>query len=327
MEPCARGFRRTAGGVSAEEWLVAFRPNAGGPHIQSIAEPGERRTRKVTDEPGVEPVLWPRAKSPCDFLPACTIGRAPTCCASTRTPRRPRSPRAPSASVRLYSPGGRQARAARRDAGGKRRLVLSACAQRTAPAPGIARPSGRRSAPNTVGSGCAAASSASAWAATPVPNARRKMPCPKCCCARCAGRMLEESHDEETAPRFCSPGLACVRGPARPLTIRFEDATAASGIQFTHSFGARKLGSLLESTGAGCVWFDYNNDGLPDLYVASGKPLGEDMHPYPLRQPPADAAPQSSLPQRRQRQIHRCHRRGLRGRGPVQHGRHRRRFR
>ena len=69
-------------------------------------------------------------------------------------------------------------------------------------------------------------------------------------------------------------------------TIRFEDVTAASGIQFTHSFGARKLGSLLESTGSGCVWFDYNNDGLPDLYVASGKPLGDDIHPYPLRQPP-----------------------------------------
>jgi hypothetical protein len=40
--------------------------------------------------------------------------------------------------------------------------------------------------------------------------------------------------------------------------IRFEDATAASGIQFTHSFGAQQLGSLLESTGGGCVWFDYN---------------------------------------------------------------------
>jgi len=65
--------------------------------------------------------------------------------------------------------------------------------------------------------------------------------------------------------------------------IRFEDATAASGIQFTHSFGAQKLGSLLESTGAGCVWFDYNNDGLPDLYVSSGRPLGEGVHPYPLK--------------------------------------------
>jgi len=77
------------------------------------------------------------------------------------------------------------------------------------------------------------------------------------------------------------------------VTIRFEDATPASGIQFTHSFGARKLGSLLESTGSGCVWFDYNNDGLPDLYVASGKPLGDDIHPYPLRKAagPEGAAP------------------------------------
>jgi len=70
-------------------------------------------------------------------------------------------------------------------------------------------------------------------------------------------------------------------------TIHFEDATAASGIQFTHSFGAEKLGSLLESTGGGCVWFDYNNDGLPDLYVVSGKPLENGLHPYPLKQTPA----------------------------------------
>jgi hypothetical protein len=70
--------------------------------------------------------------------------------------------------------------------------------------------------------------------------------------------------------------------------IRFEDSTALSGIGFTHSFGAEKLGSLLESTGAGCVWFDYNNDGKPDLFVVSGRPLGAEMHPYPLRKAPAE---------------------------------------
>ena len=69
--------------------------------------------------------------------------------------------------------------------------------------------------------------------------------------------------------------------------IRFEDATAQSGIDFTHSFGAEKLGSLLESTGAGCVWFDYNNDVKPDLFVVSGRPLEREMHPYPLRHAPA----------------------------------------
>lgn len=72
---------------------------------------------------------------------------------------------------------------------------------------------------------------------------------------------------------------------ARP-PIRFEDVTEQAGVQFTHSFGAEKLGSLLESTGGGAVWFDYNNDGFLDLYVVSGTPLEKGMHPYPLRKPP-----------------------------------------
>ncbi|HZT30244.1 MAG TPA: CRTAC1 family protein [Bryobacteraceae bacterium] len=79
--------------------------------------------------------------------------------------------------------------------------------------------------------------------------------------------------------------LAAAEHPAGP--IRFEDATAPSGIQFTQTFGAERLGSLLESTGTGCAWLDYNHDGLPDLYVVNGRPLEKGMHPYPLRKPPA----------------------------------------
>ena len=71
------------------------------------------------------------------------------------------------------------------------------------------------------------------------------------------------------------------------VLIRFEDASDKAGIDFTHSFGSRQLGSLLEGTGAGCVWLDYNNDGLPDLYVANGRPLDDSMHPYPLKEKPS----------------------------------------
>jgi len=78
--------------------------------------------------------------------------------------------------------------------------------------------------------------------------------------------------------------------PIAPVTqlpaIRFEDATDPSDIHFTHSFGSAKLGSLLEGTGGGCVWFDYNNSGLPSLYVVSGRPLDDSMHPYPLKDKP-----------------------------------------
>jgi len=73
--------------------------------------------------------------------------------------------------------------------------------------------------------------------------------------------------------------------PHRPV-IRFEDATDKSGIHFTHSFGSAHLGSLLEGTGGGCVWIDYNNSGLPSLYVVSGRPLDDSMHPYPLKDKP-----------------------------------------
>src|ERR1035437_7086227 len=53
--------------------------------------------------------------------------------------------------------------------------------------------------------------------------------------------------------------------------IRFEDASDKAGVHFTHSFGSQQLGSLLEGTGAGCIWFDYNNSGLESLYVVNGR--------------------------------------------------------
>jgi len=84
----------------------------------------------------------------------------------------------------------------------------------------------------------------------------------------------------ETAPVKSKPASPPA---AKPAVIRFDDATDSSGIHFIHSMGSQALGSLLEATGGGCVWFDYNNDGLLDLYVVSGKPLEDSMHPHPMK--------------------------------------------
>jgi hypothetical protein len=100
---------------------------------------------------------------------------------------------------------------------------------------------------------------------------------------------------------FLAPTTICAQNPAVPSsatstqakpgtqtdsqlpTIRFEDATDEAGIDYVHSFGSAQLGSLLEGTGAGCVWFDYNNSGRPSLYVVNGRPLDDSMHPHPLK--------------------------------------------
>ena len=74
--------------------------------------------------------------------------------------------------------------------------------------------------------------------------------------------------------------------PQAAPVIRFEDASDKAGINVRHSFGSRQMGSLLEDTGAGCVWLDYNNSGLESLYVLNERPLDDSMHPFPLKVKP-----------------------------------------
>ena len=57
----------------------------------------------------------------------------------------------------------------------------------------------------------------------------------------------------------------------QPVLPVFTDITAQAGIRFKHSFGDYELTNIVEGTGAGPTFFDYDNDGLLDIYFVNGR--------------------------------------------------------
>src|SRR5882724_4405302 len=51
-----------------------------------------------------------------------------------------------------------------------------------------------------------------------------------------------------------------------------EALPAASGITFVHTSGKSPQKYLPESTGAGCAFIDYDNDGWMDIYLVNSGP-------------------------------------------------------
>ena len=56
-----------------------------------------------------------------------------------------------------------------------------------------------------------------------------------------------------------------------PQKIEFRDVTRAAGISFVHNNGAFGKKYLPETLGPGCAFFDYDNDGLPDILLINGE--------------------------------------------------------
>ncbi len=52
---------------------------------------------------------------------------------------------------------------------------------------------------------------------------------------------------------------------------KFTDVTEAAGIQFKHSLGDFDMSNIVEATGPGGCWFDYDNDGHLDVYFVNGR--------------------------------------------------------
>src|SRR5579875_500831 len=62
--------------------------------------------------------------------------------------------------------------------------------------------------------------------------------------------------------------LRAAKAPASP--IHFVDVTRAAGIHFIHNNGAFGKMWLPEAMGSGVAFFDYNNDGRPDILLING---------------------------------------------------------
>src|SRR5688572_11812887 len=86
----------------------------------------------------------------------------------------------------------------------------------------------------------------------------------------CSVRHPDVDHVDHPAPLKPTPTLAASR--AMPA-IELSDATLESGIGFVHTDGSSGKYYLPEFAASGLATFDYDNDGLVDIYFLNGVPL------------------------------------------------------
>jgi hypothetical protein len=71
--------------------------------------------------------------------------------------------------------------------------------------------------------------------------------------------------------RAIDPHSPAIVAPAGAISLR--DATADTGITFTHTDGSFGQFYMVEAAASGLATFDYDGDELPDIYFLSGTPL------------------------------------------------------
>ncbi len=84
--------------------------------------------------------------------------------------------------------------------------------------------------------------------------------------------------------------------PEGPLPGKFEDITQAAGVRFLHKASPTSKKYLPETMGSGVALFDYDNDGLLDLYLVNGALIDDPT--------PAGTIPQKNGPQYSNRLYH-----------------------
>lgn len=70
--------------------------------------------------------------------------------------------------------------------------------------------------------------------------------------------------------------------PAPTAVLQYQEVTAAAGVRFRHDHAASGQKYFVETMGAGVAVFDFDGDGLLDLYFPNGAPLPGYRPPTPL---------------------------------------------
>src|ERR1700746_3306770 len=85
-----------------------------------------------------------------------------------------------------------------------------------------------------------------------------------------ADRLLAQGVSTHTAKPLPRPAAS-----GRPFDAHFVDVAAAAGLRAPIIYGDLEIKKyIVESTGCGCAFIDYDNDGWMDLFVLSGTRLG-----------------------------------------------------
>ena len=79
--------------------------------------------------------------------------------------------------------------------------------------------------------------------------------------------------------------LRCKASPRDDYPVRFEDVSARAGLTVPTTYGgATGNRYILETTGCGAAFFDYDNDGWPDIFLVNGTTLDSGKGPQPSNQ-------------------------------------------
>src|SRR5512132_933760 len=87
-----------------------------------------------------------------------------------------------------------------------------------------------------------------------------------------AVRMLAQGVSTHKAQSIARPPAS-----GRPFNAHFVDVASAAGLRAPVIYGGvENKKYILESTGCGCAFFDYDNDGWMDIFLLSGTQLAGD---------------------------------------------------